>query len=52
MVDFLNFVSCQLVAKFILLTAGFRLSWRKTEKKNWNKVAADEKLLLKTWFIE
>ena len=33
MVDFLDFVSCQLVAKFILLTAGFRLSWWKTEKK-------------------
>ena len=30
---FLSFVSCQLVAKFILLTAGFRLSWGKTETK-------------------
>ena len=32
---FLSFVSCQLVAKFILLRAGFRLSvsWGKTETK-------------------
>ena len=30
---FLSFVNCQLVAKFILLTAGFRLSWGKTETK-------------------
>ena len=29
----LSFVSCQLVAKFILLRAGFRLSWGKTETK-------------------
>ena len=30
---FLSFVSCQLVAKFILLRAGFSLSWSKTETK-------------------